>query len=736
MESRLISGIESKKIKKEKERSQKLFLKLKKDELFRGEPGTWDMAKLARQLQKKESRMLADIRDMKEDQSQVGWRQRNKLEKEVKKLEKDRRGIHQLATIATVLVAIKEEKSENEVKKEDEVIEKVEEKTECLRGIYPQLSDSRQYVFAPPPYQTAPVMAPVVTLGGRMVLDVEDEGSRMAPATIQLIEQAVNNERKGVRGKKQGSVESPVLAPGAELAGDGGTTSAGTLKLMKTEASRKLFEGQKVQSEEREMLEEVMTGTQKHGQAMPSDADHREEEMESDEEDEVVLREQRQMLRALSEGERLGDSEESMSRAERGYNTHSKGKMMAQQEQPQTMAPLVVTHAGLHYEPLVLRDVAALVEKLPPLHKGARAWITKFLAAMSGQGVALGDFRQAILGPCSLIQLQNIEGAAGTRQLGRETPPAEISEALFRELRAAFPSPVDVVPTIFNYGKDVTSEQHYAQALELWIETTGKHPGSYPEAEMMFRTAMLNVLPNEVQAIMRIDPDILVCPEPRFKRHLIHHCRIYMEKANKNQKETDALATGLVKVQLAKLHGEAKQEKVKQKQMYQTPVGAGWGQGFRGGYRESTGSVLPSQPVVRPGRIGGPGKLGKHWPGRANAPVDSGGHSGPDVGGHWSNTFINQHATAKYSVVEMRYNVGLLLGTSSDSALYPAIENGNHKHWTETISFICSCNGHTHQFNGQKHVVSIESPDIVRREGTYSDISWRTGSGMLPACNT
>ncbi|XP_061681270.1 uncharacterized protein LOC133503570 [Syngnathoides biaculeatus] len=499
MESQLISGIESKKIKKEKEQSQKLFLKLKKDELFHGEPGTWDMAKLARQLQKKESRMLADVRDMKEDQSQVGWRQRSKLEKEVKKLEKDRRGIHQLATIATALAAIKEEKSENEVKKEDELIEKVEEKTECLRGIYPQLSDSRQYVFAPPPYPTAPVMPPVVTLGGRMVLDVEDEGSLMAPATIQLIEQAVNNERKRVRGKQQGSVESPVMAPGAELAGDGGTTRAvskRTPKLMKKEESRKLFEGQRVPSEEREMLEEVMTGTRKHGQAMPSDADHREKEMESDEEDEVVLREQRQILRPLSE--------ESMPRAERGYNTRSKGKMMAQQEQPQTMAPLVVTHAGRHYEPLVLRDVAALVEKLPPIHKGARAWITKFLAAMSGQGVALGDFRQAILGSCSLIQLQNIEGAAGTRQLGRETPLAEISEALFRELRAAFPSPVDVVPTIFNYGKNVTPEQHYAQALELWIETTGKHPGSYPEDEMMFRTAMLNGLPNEVQAIMRL----------------------------------------------------------------------------------------------------------------------------------------------------------------------------------------------------------------------------------------
>ncbi|XP_061675455.1 uncharacterized protein LOC133500590 isoform X2 [Syngnathoides biaculeatus] len=210
-------------------------------------------------------------------------------------------------------------------------------------------------------------MATVVTLRGRMVLDVEDEGSRMVPATIQLIEQAVNNERKRVRGKQQGRVESPVLAPGAELAGDGGTTSAGSKKLMKKEVSRKLFEGQRVQSEEREMLEEVMTGTRKHGQAMPSDADHREEEMESDEEDEVVLREQRKMLRALREGERLGDREESMSRAERGYNMRSKGKMMAQQEQPQTMAPLVVTHAGRHYEPLVLGMWLHWWKNCPPL---------------------------------------------------------------------------------------------------------------------------------------------------------------------------------------------------------------------------------------------------------------------------------------------------------------------------------------------------------------------------------
>ncbi|XP_077408319.1 uncharacterized protein LOC144039172 [Vanacampus margaritifer] len=281
MESQLISGIESKRIKKERERCQKLFWKLKKDELFRGEPGTWDMSKLARQLQEKESRMLANIQDMEEEQSRVGWRKRHKLRKEVKNVENDRRGIHQLATIATALAAIREEKKEEkkEEKREEEVFKG--EKAECFRGVYPQLPSSGQYVFAPPPYPTASVMAPVVTLGGRMVLDVEDDGSRMTPATIQLIEQAVNNERKRLRGS-----ESPVRTSGAVLAGEGGTTSAGnkrTPKLIREEAQGKLFDGQKVQTEERGMLEKMVTGTQRRGQATPSNADHREGEVESDE---------------------------------------------------------------------------------------------------------------------------------------------------------------------------------------------------------------------------------------------------------------------------------------------------------------------------------------------------------------------------------------------------------------------------------------------------------------------
>lgn len=259
---------------------------------------------------------------------------------------------------------------------------------------------------------------------------------------------------------------------------------------------------------------------------------------------------------------------------------------------------MVTTARGVHYEPVVLRDLTAMMEKMPPLHKGGKAWLSKFLALMSGQSCALGDIRQMLAGACSLVQIEALEEAAGTSQLGGDTPLPHVAAQLFQQIKLTFPQPTDLAPAMFPYDHKTSPAQHYLACVENWIESTGKHPGLSAEAETLFRTAIIDGLPSEVKKTLMSDPDILVCPEQRFKRHLMHHCRAFAEEQAKNESEENNLAKQLLKMQLAKMHGEAKAEKNKKKevQMFQTPVAAGRGRGqFRGGYRGRGGNTLPQQ---------------------------------------------------------------------------------------------------------------------------------------------
>nr|XP_049614416.1 uncharacterized protein LOC125990997 [Syngnathus scovelli] len=224
----------------------------------------------------------------------------------------------------------------------------------------------------------------------------------------------------------------------------------------------------------------------------------------------------------------------------------------AEVQKNELMCPLVTTSGGQHYEPMVLRDVTAMMENMPPLHRGGKVWLNKFLALMSGQSCTLGDMRQMLAGACSLVQLQAIEEAAGTARLGREVPLPQVAAPLFENIKLTFPQPTDLAPTMFPYDVKMSPAQHYVTCVDSWIETTGRHPALTHEAEVLFRTALLDGLPPDVKKQLMSDPDILVCAEERFKRHLLHHCRMFTESQAKVENETDALSNQLLKLQLAK----------------------------------------------------------------------------------------------------------------------------------------------------------------------------------------
>nr|XP_049579219.1 uncharacterized protein LOC125970689 [Syngnathus scovelli] len=195
----------------------------------------------------------------------------------------------------------------------------------------------------------------------------------------------------------------------------------------------------------------------------------------------------------------------------RKYNLRSGQGQMTQAEvqKNELMCPLVTTSGGQHYEPMVLRDVTAMMENMPPLHRGGKVWLNKFLALMSGQSCTLGDMRQMLAGACSLVQLQAIEEAAGTARLGREVPLPQVAAPLFENIKLTFPQPTDLAPTMFPYDVKMSPAQHYVTCVESWIETTGRHPALTHEAEVLFRTALLDGLPPDVKKQLMSDPDIL-----------------------------------------------------------------------------------------------------------------------------------------------------------------------------------------------------------------------------------
>ncbi|XP_037115315.1 uncharacterized protein LOC119127481 [Syngnathus acus] len=194
-------------------------------------------------------------------------------------------------------------------------------------------------------------MAPVVTLGGRMVMDIEGEGDRADQSIVQLIEQAVNKERRRAREGDTSRVVTSTPGPSPQPSNVTKGESWHRLSAENVELKKKVDQADEQRRQEAQMLK---WATEK-------------------------------------EGEREIRKE---------YNLRSGQGQMTQAEvqKNELMCPLVTTSGGQHYEPMVLRDVTAMMEKMPPLNRGGKVWLKKFLAVMSGQSCTLGDMRQMLAG--------------------------------------------------------------------------------------------------------------------------------------------------------------------------------------------------------------------------------------------------------------------------------------------------------------------------------------------------
>ena len=202
LEGQIVSGLEQKKHKKEKEKHRKAFVKLWKEKMLKRPDGKWNIGLVADQLCVAERQVIRTKKNLKEQQEKAGWTQRREINNKLEEIEGHRRAAHSLTVAAAALAHTRSPKKETE-------------NPEIHRGIYPQLvptqeGEEKQPCLAPllaPPKPSAPMsppppygrsttvprlQQPVVTLAGRLVMG--EDGMGMDEQTKLTIRKAIQRE--------------------------------------------------------------------------------------------------------------------------------------------------------------------------------------------------------------------------------------------------------------------------------------------------------------------------------------------------------------------------------------------------------------------------------------------------------------------------------------------------------------------------------------------------------------
>ncbi|XP_078793708.1 uncharacterized protein LOC144987877 isoform X1 [Oryzias latipes] len=178
-----------------------------------------------------------------------------------------------------------------------------------------------------------------------------------------------------------------------------------------------------------------------------------------------------------------------------------------------------------------------------------------------------GDLRQLLGVTATVTEIQSMEQRAGVQDHLDSTLLVDVQAPVFTAMRELFPDPVTAAPTSFPYT-DKDPSTYYSECVQKWIDNKGRDPGlSLPET-VIFRTAILAGLPQDLQDLLKADPDLLAGDESRFKRHLIHHCRAHLEKKERAEGEVEQLKTQLLRLQLAQARKESTQDKKGVKKEY------------------------------------------------------------------------------------------------------------------------------------------------------------------------
>ncbi|KAM9825264.1 uncharacterized protein LOC133153180 isoform X2 [Syngnathus typhle] len=273
----------------------------------------------------------------------------------------------------------------------------------------------------------------------------------------------------------------------------------------------------------------------------------------------------------------------------KGVDVHNKYELRSKPKKSSIQMPLRDLGGGWHYEPMGVRDMQALVDRLPNLNRGAQGWISDFIALMAGQRVAVSDFRAALRGCCSFHDAKKIEEAAQLTAVGDEEPFRPIASAAFSALRELFPQGETGSPVLLSeYTEKIDPTDFYTECVERWTSTTGRHPSNTPDATQLFRASLIRALPEEVRNELEKDPDLLDDDDARFRRHVVHALKLYVKHLREKKANNSEMEQQLLKLNLNRAREEAKRAKQKKKGKDNLMVltgqsrGAGRGRGWGG----------------------------------------------------------------------------------------------------------------------------------------------------------
>lgn len=235
--------------------------------------------------------------------------------------------------------------------------------------------------------------------------------------------------------------------------------------------------------------------------------------------------------------------------------------------------PLLQKAEGQVYQPFPFSDATAILEKMPSPTQGGGPWMNQFCKLTTGTQLAMGDWRAIICKQIGSWEVHQVERQAGTHRHGDAVPFLPNATAIGLAMREHFPVPVGAMHHMtFKIKENEAIPAFLLECKAKWTDVTGSHPDVDRMQQELFRKAVMDGMPTDVQKPMKENPDMVGCDTSMWEKHLCHHYRQHQDKRSQVDSDIVESQNQLLKLQLAEARqkvNEIKKIKDKQIQMVQ-----------------------------------------------------------------------------------------------------------------------------------------------------------------------
>lgn len=188
------------------------------------------------------------------------------------------------------------------------------------------------------------------------------------------------------------------------------------------------------------------------------------------------------------------------------------------------------------YRAYKIRDLEALVKKLPPITEGGAVWLMKLRTLTEGEELAIGDF-WAIAGRCMIGGgLADVEEIAKTTTFPNDVPYNRVKDKLADAVREKYITPNFGSTPKITWDPKYTPREFLERAKEQWLSQIGIHPGQEGEHRAWFRAAVLKGLKSKsVTTDLEKNPDFAVADSTQWERHIVSRW-IRTKRTNRKKK--------------------------------------------------------------------------------------------------------------------------------------------------------------------------------------------------------